>query len=145
MVTLTWQDRERRILEHVLQAWEDGEYAQIDDIAQAVELDHDKAMRVVEVLRDEGYVTAAGVLNDPHLVDIEPTAKARRAVGQWPTPADELYDRLIAVLDERIANEPDERERTRLQRARNALADVGRNVIASALVEAMKYGAGLSG
>ena len=27
-----------------------------------------------------------------------------------------------------------------LQRARNALADVGRNVIAGALVEAMKYG-----
>jgi hypothetical protein len=45
-------------------------------------------------------------------------------VRQWPTPGDEAYDRLLAVLHERIASEADERTRSRLQKLRDAVADV---------------------
>lgn len=38
MITPTWQDRERRILEHIVQAWEDGRQAEVDEIAQALDL-----------------------------------------------------------------------------------------------------------
>lgn len=147
MVTPTWHDRERRILEHIVQAWEDGRRAEVDDIALAVDLDHGQAVRVVGALHRDGYVTGVEVgAEDPDLIAlIEPTPKARRAVGQWPTLGGELYDGLIAALDERITNESDERQRTRLQRARSALADVGRDVVASALVEAVKLGTGLGG
>lgn len=56
-----------------------------------------------------------------------------------------MYDRLLQVLDERIAAEPDERKRARLQRARASIADVGRGVFAGLIVEAMKFGAGMAG
>lgn len=65
-------------------------------------------------------------------------------MDQWPTSGDELYDRLLEVLDERIASEPDEQRRSVMQRARCALAHVPSNVLAGVLVEVMKYGAGLA-
>jgi DNA-binding MarR family transcriptional regulator len=145
MTTSTWQDRELRILNHVVQAWEDGEYAEVADIAEALDLDYDQAVRVVDVLRKDDYLTGVGVAEDPCLLHIEPTAKARRAVDQWPMPGSEMYDRLLQVLDERIAAEPDERKRTRLQRFRDGAADVGRSALGGVLVELGKFGAGMAG
>ena len=84
MVTPTWQDRELRILEHVVQAWEDGGYAEVADIAEAIDLGYKQTVRVVNALRGDGYLTGVGVAEDPHLLRIEPTAKAREATRQRP-------------------------------------------------------------
>jgi DNA-binding MarR family transcriptional regulator len=139
----TWQHRELRILNHVVQAWEDGEYAAVADIAEALDLDYDQVVRVVDVLRKDDYLTGVGVAEDPYLLHIEPTAKARRAVDQWPMPGAEMYDRLLALLDERIAAETDEPTRTRFQTFRDGAADVGRSALGGILVELMKFGAGM--
>jgi hypothetical protein len=128
----------------VVQAREAGEYAEVADIAEALDLDYDQAARVVDVLRKDDYLTGVGVAEGPYLLHIEPTAKARREVDQWPMPGSEMYDRLLQVLDERIAAEPDEHKRTRLQQARASI-DVGRGVFAGLIVEAMKFGAGMAG
>jgi hypothetical protein len=94
---------------------------------------------------EAGYLTGVTVAQSPYLLRIQPTTEARRASGQWPMPGAEMYDRLLQVLDERIAAEPDERKRARLQRARASIADVGRGVFAGLIVEAMKFGAGMAG
>jgi hypothetical protein len=94
MVTPTWQDRERRILEHIVQAWEDGRQAEVDEIAQALDLEYDKAVRVVGTLYRAGYITGVQPgIEDPDLVCmIEPTdehdersVSGRRLAGSCTT------------------------------------------------------------
>lgn len=144
MVTPTWNDRERRILEHVVQAWEDDEYAEVPDIAEALDLDYGQVVRVVDVLRKDDYITGIGVAQNPGLLHIEPTSKARRAVDQWPTPGAELYDRLLEVLDERIAAEPDAAKRGRLASFRRGAAEMGRDTLSSVLADVLvRIGSGI--
>ncbi len=105
--------------------WERNERAEVADIAEALGLDYALTVRVVDELRKDGQLTGVEVAQDPYLLRIEPTAKARRELGQWPTRGDELYDRFIAVLAERIAAEPDEAKRTRLEELLGVADDVG--------------------
>lgn len=58
-------------------------------------------------------------LSDPMLLE-----RGARAVGTWP--ADDPYDALLALLDERIRDAPDEDTRSRLRRLREVLGDVGK-------------------
>jgi erythromycin esterase-like protein len=51
LVTPTWQDRERRILDHVVWVWEQNERAEVADVAEALGLDYALTVRVVDELR----------------------------------------------------------------------------------------------
>ena len=109
------------------------------DIAEALGLDYALTVRVVDELRKDGQFTGVEVAQDPYLLRIEPTAKARRELGRWPTRGDELYDRFIAV----IAAEPDEAKCTRLEKLLGVADDVGRSALGGVLVEVAKLGAGI--
>lgn len=144
MATKTWQDRELRILDHVVTAWRDaGHDVDSDGIARAVGLDED-VVRDLDMLREGGYIKGEYMIGSPgRMMFIVPTPKALEALGVWPTPGAELYDRLLEVLDERIAVEPDEHKLTHLRRLRQVLVDAGPSLVAGALLEAAKLAAGL--
>jgi DNA-binding MarR family transcriptional regulator len=98
-----------------------GEHLEVADIADVLSLDEDTAVRVVDSLQEAGYLTGVTVDQPPYLLRIQPTTEARRASGQWPVPGSEMYDRLLQVLDERIAAEPDERAPACSRRVRQSL------------------------
>ncbi len=60
-----------------------------------------------------------------------------RAVGLWPSS--DPYEALLALLDRRVVEAPDEDTRSRLRRVRDTITglgrDVGSNLIANVLVE----------
>jgi DNA-binding IclR family transcriptional regulator len=50
MTTSTWHDRELRILELVIEADGRGEHLEVADVAEALSLDEETAVRVVDNL-----------------------------------------------------------------------------------------------
>jgi hypothetical protein len=64
----------------------------------------------------------------PGDVILNVSASAYRATGAWPSP-ETAADRLIAALEERIANATNDEERTRWQRIRDGFLGAGRDVI----------------
>lgn len=66
------------------------------------------------------------------------TGEGRRAAGQWPSH--DPFERLLDLLEQRIADEPDEERKSRLARLRDTLKelgkDVGSNVVANLIVAA---------
>ncbi len=69
------------------------------------------------------------------------TERGSRCVGLWPS--DDPYELLMNLLDERIDEEQDEEELSRLQRLKRTVADVGKGTVAGVLVELAKAGAGM--
>lgn len=71
------------------------------------------------------------------------TADGRRAAGQWPSH--DPVERLLELLERRIADEPDEQRKSRLVRVRDSVKDlsrdVGTNVVANLIVAAGAAGA----
>lgn len=64
------------------------------------------------------------------------TGEARRRVGAWPTP-ESLAARLVEALGEAAEQTPNPQERTRLQEAGRALANVGQAALAGILANAL--------
>jgi hypothetical protein len=80
--------------------------------------------------------SSASFLLDPYL-----TERGARCVGLWPS--DDPYELLLELLDKRIAEESDDDARTRWQRIRGTVAEVGKGAVSGLLVELVKVGAGV--
>ena len=63
---------------------------------------------------------------------IEPTEKGLQLLRAWPGSETDA-ELLLRLLDERIANEPPGEERTRLERFRDAAADLGKGALLAVL------------
>jgi hypothetical protein len=100
------------------------------DLAKATELDGDTLQRGLKALHEGGYITGTRMSGHIqyrlyYLQNIGLTAAARRAIGQWPSDS---LDRLVEVLDDRLAAATDPDERSRLQRLREALLNAGTGI-----------------
>ena len=60
------------------------------------------------------------------------TDEARQVVGQWPTP-ESVADRIVAALLEAADREPDERKRTKLRAAADALGGFSRDLLVNVI------------
>lgn len=68
--------------------------------------------------------------------------KGARIIGRWPP--DDPFDALLEMLDARLAEEGlDEDTRTKLERFRGGLLDVGKNVAGGVLTALVRAGVGL--
>ena len=68
-----------------------------------------------------------------------PTGHAQRTVGAWPTP-DSVVERMILALQEAAQNAQTEEERSRLQRAADAVGGVGKGVITGVMTHILTQG-----
>jgi len=63
--------------------------------------------------------------------------KGYQAVAGWPSrPGDDVFVRLLDVLQERIDGAPTETERTRLEKFRDGAVGVGKDVLTDVLSKA---------
>jgi hypothetical protein len=90
------------------------------DVYRALKRLEPTYVRLVEGLaRDPSGCSVAGV-----------TEAARRAIGQWP---ESLADGIIRGLLEAADHEPDERKRTKLRAAAEALGGFGRDLLVNVI------------
>ena len=138
MVDSTWTTRELPILEAVIAAQERG-----DDVnaaaRTAVDIDGKLYGEVVDSLRLDGYLDAIVQRNGAHRIFAAviqgPLPRARRAVGQWPS--EDAGTELVRVLEDRMADATPE-ERSKLERARDALQSLGGKLLTSIAIEYVK-------
>ena len=134
----TWENRDLPVLAAVAEELDREHATDAHTIARATGLDYDEVQRALRALLSE----------DPPLLKAGPTrggdislvhgltGEARRRVGAWPTP-DSMASRLIEALGEAAGQTPDPQERTRLQEAGRALANVGQAALAGIIANAL--------
>jgi hypothetical protein len=101
--------------------------------------------RVLHELEQAGYIRETldfdQGIGPTHFVLTE---KALQVVAGWPGGgADAAYERLVALLEEQIAEAATPEERSRWERARDALLSVGRDVLVELLAGAAGRAIGL--
>lgn len=126
----------------------DGELPFAGDVAARAGLAPQLGSKLADRLAVANYIRAsvqrdgAGRIYVAHITQVG--ERARRAVGQWPS--EDPVARLLQLLDDQIAGEPDEERRSKLERLRHALAEgaknVGGNVLANLIVLAASGGVG---
>lgn len=80
-------------------------------------------------LRNAGYFENAYRAGVGEWVNISLGEKALQLLAGWPRPGDDTYDRLLAILEQRIAEAPGAVEKSRAEKLRDALASAGRDLV----------------
>ncbi len=146
MATRTWEERELPLMEVIRKDEEEGPTYGLssDEVGRRAGLDPRTAQATLKELHRAGYIRGNDVSNHSTgwgLIGVMLEEKGRIAVRQWPS--DDAYEELIRVLDERLARTEDEGERSRLQRLRDALTEVGRNVVANMIYDVGRVASGM--
>lgn len=129
-VSDTWNSRDLPVLAALVALWDATGQAQSWDIVERTGLDHDVVDRAGQALRDDGLIDASFIDAAGFIVS-HISGDARRTVGSWPTP-ETAIDRLIAALEQAVADAPDEEERSRRQRALDGLRGISRDLLVNA-------------
>jgi hypothetical protein len=139
-----WERVDRPVLEKVAELGGDDEdpirNTHVLTEALGDDFDQRRVARSVGRLVDGRYLDASDACSSDsdEWLAIRLAEKGRRFVGMWPS--DDAARALLELLDERIAQEDDPDERTRLQGLREAAKNVGQGVLSGVLVEAFKRG-----
>jgi hypothetical protein len=112
----------------------------VGDVADALTADPDAVVTEIDRLAEANYIRG-GVEKmmtggDPRpwfIAHAELAERGARAVGLWP--AEDPYDALVALLEQRINEEPDEEHRLSLRKLGSALAGVGKTTGTALLIE----------
>jgi hypothetical protein len=130
----TWARREAPILEAIAARSDAPLGPQSADVVADTGLSELDVSLGLQALEDAAYVTGARMHKNRLKIyaNLRLQERGRRATGQWP--ADSI-DSLVAVLAARIATEPDAETRSRLERLRDAIVGMGRDVAVSVLSE----------
>lgn len=134
MAKPTWDARERRLLDAVAAAEEDGAEPNAQDLGPATGLPAAEVQRGLRALYDAEFITGIVATAQSDIFDIMSIRlleRGRVTVGQWPS--DDAYDALVAVLDEQIAAAKTGEERSKLERLRDLAGELGKGMVASIL------------
>ena len=83
----------------------------------------------LKYLQDAGYFENSYRAGDGSWVNISLSEKSLQLVAGWPRPGDDLYDRLLTILEQRIDEAPTADEKSRAEKLRAALASAGKNLV----------------
>lgn len=146
MVESTWLTREVPVLEAVAAAEEEGAEANGEWLSERTGLGGAATSKGVQALlrADPPYVTAidASTFGSTYFMDVQLLERGRRTVGAWTNEEGGL-DAFLDLLAERIDAEPDEAEKSRLTKLREAAQGLGKDVGTSLLTAWLKTVTGL--
>ena len=135
-----WTQYDLPVLEHLVQRLEADGASRVDTPFEVDGLDWPQAAAALRRLANAGYARGVETAQaDYPIVVTSVSERALQAVGAWPSPED-LVDRLLAALEEAEQAATTPEERTKLQRARQALVSVGRDVLVGAVGSALGGG-----
>jgi hypothetical protein len=100
----TWETRELPVLSFLVEHFDDSEAYRrnAEQIAEAAELSVDEVQRALRSLYEASppYIDGITVAGPSYPIFVTSVSeRARRAVGQWPTP-ETLAERIVAALHE---------------------------------------------
>jgi hypothetical protein len=102
----------------------------------------DALLRALELLESDGYLTVSYVM-PAEASSIRPLPRTLHLLRDWPsTEPDNIARILDKALADAIEQTTDPDEKTRLQRLRDNARDVGKSVLAGAVLAAGKYAVG---
>ena len=131
----TWETRDLPVLDAIVRYYDEQDGPEIPDVetfAKLTGMDPGQVARAVRALSPRFIKTgpSLGGLIDVAIMGV--TDEARQAVGQWPTP-ESLADRIVVALLEAADREPDERKRTKLRAAADALGGFSRDLLVNVI------------
>lgn len=132
MAKSTWSERDLPVLEWVASVEEEsGHTLYLREASEKLGLSIDELRFSLMILADAGYLaTGSHDASGTIVQDAKLREKGRREVGQWPREAG--YAALLAAID-RNAAEAEGAERSRLEKLRELIVDVGPSVIVKVL------------
>lgn len=138
------EDRWFRVAVRVMEFVDEhrGRQLSIGEIAYALELDPWEVMTELDTLCAENFVRGEIVRapgDDPGgsaLFGSALSEKGLRQIGVWPS--DDPYEALLQVIDRQIEVTEDSGQRSKLQRLKSTVADVGKAAVAGLLAEFAK-------
>jgi predicted ArsR family transcriptional regulator len=135
----TWYSLALPLLEYLNQL-PPHSFPSIGQIADALGADPHAVASEIDRLSEAGYIrgslqirVAGGDPRPSFINHAELAERGARAVGLWP--AEDPYDALVALLEQRINEEPDEEHRLSLRKLGSALAGVGKATGTALLIE----------
>jgi hypothetical protein len=148
MTESTWETVALPILEHVAAVEDDAGFRgilSVSELAAAINQPPTRVESDLHRLFEGGYLLGrmgAGFgepdfMTMPRLSDL-----GARTVGKWPP--NDPYELLLRLVEQRIDSAADDQERSRWQRVRAAITDVGKAGVAGLMVEATKAITGLN-
>lgn len=142
----TWEARDLPVLAAVVSICDEDDWgvAEPGSIAERTGLAVDQVERALWKLNGERppffEVSEASTFEAREIVSVgSPSGHAQRTVGAWPTP-ESLVDRMIIALQEAAASAESEEERSRLQRAADAVGGVGKGVVTGVVTHVLTQG-----
>jgi hypothetical protein len=143
MVKDLWTTRDLPVLQAIGMSDADGRRVErIEHLYGVDELADEQVVASVRALFRAGYIDGIEVssMDGFDMLEIEPTAEGRRAIGSWPSR--DAYADLLRLLEDRIDRADDE-ERSALRRARDAFVDLGKDVGANIIATLMMRQSGM--
>jgi hypothetical protein len=144
-VSEDWERRDRPLLDAIANV--DGQKAiGTDRIATQLGLERRDVWTGLQALRDGRYIDwtqHTNPIGDAYTIILPRVLeRGRRTIGSWPA---EGVDALVQLLEARIAEAGDAETRGRLERLRDAVIGVGRDVATSVLTAWLKQQVGVGG
>jgi hypothetical protein len=142
----TWNPVALPILNAIAQIeHEDVDIISVSALAERANVDPGDAEAELELLMDGGFVRGhflGGAGADRDYCDPGLAVPGARAVRRWPP--EDVYDALVQILDQGISDEAiDPATRTKLQRFRDSLLQIGQSVATDFLVQLINSQMGL--
>jgi hypothetical protein len=132
----TWEGRDLPVLEAVVRLFDtrpEVTWVTVKGIADDVGMQPIEVYRAAKALSPTYLIFRETLADEPEPHRIEGvTDEARRAVGQWPSPAS-VADRIVRELLDAADREPDEAKRTKLRAAADALGGLGRDLLVNVI------------
>jgi hypothetical protein len=141
-----WESRAVPIMKAIAERESAADLVMIPDIAQEAALDPEAVLVELSRLVNAGYVDgevqiAGGGAENAHLLNPVLSERGARAVGLWPS--DDPYEALMALIEKQLAEEADTETKTKLQKLREALSEIGKGTASGLLVALIQAGAHL--
>jgi len=105
----------------------------------------ERTIKALALLKEDGYIGGIMVMQSPAPDLIHSTPKGLQHTSGWPsgTGSSNQVDLLLRLLDERISSdETADDEKGKLRRARDAFADVGKDIAVGVLTAYATQAAG---
>jgi DNA-binding PadR family transcriptional regulator len=141
-VEMSWQRLEQPILEALAQG--DGRSMSGNQLQAIMELETPMLMRALRSLSEDGYIDAqlltTGETDYPIDADgIRLLPKGKRQAGLWPR--EDLAAAFLAAFEQAIRDESDDRKRSNMEKALDALKALGVMTLSAVIGQAVGVGA----
>lgn len=142
----TWEARDLPVLAAVVEICDEDSWcnAEPSTIAERTGLSLEDVNKALWKLAGENppffEVSDASTFGGREIASVNnPSGHAQRTVGAWPTP-ESVVDAMILALQEAAENADTPEERSRLQRAADAVGGVGKGVITGVMTHVLTQG-----